>query len=94
MESKIYSTKEKIANKLEFPRDVVLDLPKIIIVGKGEITVENHKGIVLFENKTIKINSTIGVITISGENFEILFIGGNTITLSGNFKSIVYEGNE
>ncbi|HBC96049.1 MAG TPA: sporulation protein YqfC, partial [Clostridium sp.] len=25
--------------------------------------------------------------------FEVLFIGGSTITIGGKFKSIVYEGN-
>ncbi|MCJ7690472.1 MAG: sporulation protein YqfC, partial [Clostridiaceae bacterium] len=33
-------------------------------------------------------------ISIHGKNFRILFIGGNTITLSGKFKSIVYESHE
>ncbi|WP_392486598.1 sporulation protein YqfC [Haloimpatiens sp. FM7315] len=94
MLKKINSTKEIIAGKLDLPRDVVLNLPKITIIGDNEITIENHKGIVLFEDKVIKINSSIGVISIEGRNFEIFFIGGNTITLSGKFKSIVYEGNE
>ncbi|MFD3157584.1 sporulation protein YqfC [Haloimpatiens sp. FM7330] len=94
MEDKFYRTKQVIADKLELPRDIILDLPKIIITGDNEITIENHKGIVLFEEKIIKINSTIGVISVIGNKFEILFIGGSTITLSGKFKSIVYDGHE
>ncbi|WP_102400155.1 sporulation protein YqfC [Haloimpatiens massiliensis] len=94
MEKKMYSAKERFADKLELPRDVVLNLPRITVLGNSEITIENHKGIVLFEDEIIKINTTIGVITIEGSNFEILFIGGNTISLSGKFKNIVYGGNE
>ncbi|MDZ4941442.1 sporulation protein YqfC, partial [Clostridium perfringens] len=30
-------------------------------------------------------------INIEGENFEILYIGDSTITISGKFKSISYE---
>lgn len=94
MENKFYKTKESIANKLELPRDVILDLPKITILANSEINIENHRGIVIFEEEVVKINSNVGPITIYGKNFRILFIGGNTITLSGNFKSIVYESYE
>ncbi|MBW6408506.1 sporulation protein YqfC [Clostridium weizhouense] len=92
MESRFQRGREKIFNKLDFPTDVALDLPKIIVTGNREITIENHRGIMAFENSLIKINSRIGAITIMGEGFEILFIGDNTITISGIFKGISYEG--
>ncbi|GAA0078764.1 sporulation protein YqfC [Clostridium sp. CTA-5] len=92
MESRFQRGREKIFNKLDFPTDVALDLPKIIVTGNREITIENHRGIMAFENSLIKINSRIGAITIIGEGFEILFIGDNTITISGIFKGISYEG--
>jgi sporulation protein YqfC len=94
MGNKVYRTKEAIANKLELPRDILLNLPKITILANSEINIENHKGVVIFEEDQIKINSNIGPITIYGKDFKILFIGGNTITLSGKFKSIVYENHE
>ena len=94
MENKMYRTKEAISNKLELPRDILLQLPKITILADNEIYIENHKGVVIFEEEEVKINSSVGPISIYGKNFKILFIGGNTITLSGNFKSVVYEGHE
>ena len=57
MDNKISRGKEFIAEKLELPKDVVLDLPKIIIVGRNEITIENHKGIISFKDDLIKINT-------------------------------------
>lgn len=92
MEDKIYRTKETIAEKLDLPREVILNIPKITVTGDNEITIENHKGVVLFEESEVKINSNVGLISISGGNFEILFMGGSTLTLSGKFRSIVYEG--
>ena len=94
MESKLYRTKEALAERLELPRDIVLNMPKITITGENEITIENHKGVVLFEEKEVKVNSNVGLISINGTGFEILFMGGSTLTLNGKFKSIVYEGNE
>lgn len=91
MEGKFQKGKEKILNKLEFPRDISLDLPKIIVVGNREITIENHKGIIFFQTDMVKINSRIGAILIQGEGFEIRFIAENSITISGIFKGISYE---
>lgn len=94
MEEKLNKTRENIAERLDLPRDVVLNIPKITILGDNEITIENHKGIVLFEDKVIKVNSNVGLISIIGQNFKILFIGGSTVTISGKFVSVVYEGHE
>lgn len=94
MESRLNKIKENFADKFEFPKDIVLGLPKITITGENEIIIENHKGIVQFEDNIVRVNSEIGLISIHGKNFSILFIGGETITISGLFKSLVYEGNE
>ena len=83
--------KEIIADKLDLPKDVMLNKPKIIILGRNEVTIENHKGILSFEEKIIRINSSEGPIAIKGEKFEILYIATSTITISGIFAEITYE---
>ena len=80
MEGKFKKGKEVLVEKLELPKDVILDIPKIIVMGRNEITIENHKGIQIFEKNKIKINN----------NFEILYIAANTITIKGYFDSIEY----
>lgn len=92
MESKISKAKKDLAEKLNMPKDVVLNIPKIIIVSNDEITIENHQGILQFNDNFIKIKSILGNISIQGSDFEILFISGTTIVLSGIFKSVEYEG--
>jgi len=91
MEDRFQKGKEKILNKLEFPHDIALDLPKIIVIGNREIIIENHKGIIFFETNMVKINSRIGAIVIKGDEFEILFIAETSITISGIFQGISYE---
>ena len=53
MREKVYRSKEDVAQKLGLPRDVVLDIPKIIITGDNELIIENHKGIIMFEEDEI-----------------------------------------
>lgn len=94
MEDKLYRTKQSIVDKLDLPRDIILNMPKITITGDNEIIIENHKGVVLFGENQVKVSSGVGVISIYGSRFEILFMGGSTLTVGGKFKSIAYEGNE
>lgn len=89
---KLYKTKENLAEKLDIPRDIMLSLPKITITGDNEIKIENHKGIILFSEMLVKVNTNCGVISVKGEEFQILFLGGATIILNGKFKSVNYEG--
>lgn len=93
MEKRINKMKERLSSKLDLSREVIMDLPQITVTGNNEITIENHKGIILFEDREVKINSNVGLISIYGKEFEILFMGGSTLTLSGTFRSIKYEGN-
>lgn len=89
---RINQIKQKIAKKLDFPRDVVLDIPKvdISVIGNEEITIENHKEILLFNENTISVSTETGIISVSGKRLEILYIGSHTIIISGKFRAITY----
>ena len=67
MEGKFKKGKEVLVEKLELPKDVILDIPKIIVMGRNEITIENHKGIQIFEKNKIKINTNMAPIEIKGD---------------------------
>lgn len=91
MQKRFERSREIISEKLDLPKDIILSVPRITIVGDNEITIENHKGIILFDRNIIRINTKVKVVNIEGENFEILYIGDSTISVSGKFKSISYE---
>lgn len=86
-----YKLREFLAEELDLPKDVVVGLPKISITGDEEITIENHNGITYFGTSQIIIMSNIGKIVISGTNFEIRYIGGSTIAITGRFKKVFLE---
>lgn len=92
MENKFNRGKEVLIEKLDLPKDVLLDVPKIIVTGRNEVTIENHKGIMVFERDKIKINTNMSPIEIKGSEFEILYIAASTITIKGCFNSIEYVG--
>ena len=91
MVEKINKGKEIIMNRMDIPKDFIYDLPKISILGKEEITIENHKGIISFEKNLVKISTINGNITIKGSDFEILYIATTTIVINGKCTSVELE---
>lgn len=94
MKSRIDKSKEILVQKFDLPRDIMFNLPKITIIFDNEIIIEGHKGIFMFTENEIQVNTKLGVIILMGENLEILYIGGSTIILKGNFESVLYDKYE
>ena len=90
MEDKIKKRKKVLVDKLEMPKEIDLDVPRITVIGRNEITIENHKGILIFEKNEIKIKTSLEPLTIKGNSFEILYIATSTLIISGYFDYIGY----
>jgi sporulation protein YqfC len=57
---------KKLANLLEIPDDIVLDLPRITLLGNMQMLVENHKGIIEYTNKNVRIRLKRGELVLVG----------------------------
>ena len=40
---------------LELPKDLVLNLPRITMVGNIQLTIENHRGVILYSDRRIRV---------------------------------------
>ncbi|MGI6585956.1 MAG: sporulation protein YqfC [Lutisporaceae bacterium] len=90
MGKRIYKLKENISNTFELPKDIVLDVSKIIIIGTGQVTVENHKGIIEYSEETIRINIGSSVMKLCGKNLSIKTILQEEITITGEITNIEF----
>lgn len=88
MKNKMDNLKYNLSEALELPKDVVLDLPKITIMGNIQLYISNHKGIIEYTKETLRINSTIGIVKISGTNMELKTILTEEIIVNGNIEKI------
>lgn len=85
--------KKKIADVFDIPPDVLLGLPRITLIGKAQLYIENHKGITLYEKDKICVNSLDGKIVINGEDMNLRTVYTDDIYIEGIIKNIVVEGN-
>ena len=82
--------KRKFADALELPQEILLNLPLITITGRHTITIENYKGIIEYDEKSIRINTGDGILKISGENLLLKNMTYESITLTGCFTSVEF----
>ncbi len=90
MVKKSQKIREKLSNTFELPKDIVLDVSKVIIIGTEQVTVENHKGIVEYSEELIRINTDSGIIKVSGRKLTIKTILQEEITITGEITNIEF----
>ena len=83
--------KANMAGVLDIPIDVVLDMPRVTVIGSLQAYVENHQGIVFYDHNQIKLSFSEGVIAITGDSLTIRVINLDEIIIDGNIELINFE---
>ena len=91
MEKRRETLTRVMAEFLEIPKDLVLDLPKVTIIGRNEIYLENHRGIIEYLPNRLRINLSRGFIEIVGTDLEIKALMADEISSSGLVHSVKYH---
>lgn len=79
---------QQLSSFLDIPHDIVLDLPKITLIGNIQLYIENHRGIIEYSPETVRISVSIGEIEIKGKDLRILTISRDELSLDGTIHSI------
>ena len=84
----------KIDEILEIPTELSTDNPKITIIGFEKVLIENHKGILEYQDYFIRLNTYIGIININGFNLNLNQISSDDLIITGRITSIEIEEQE
>ncbi|MDR4948636.1 sporulation protein YqfC [Neobacillus cucumis] len=79
-----------MANKMDLPQDVIMDLPRITMIGQIHIYVENHRGLLAFTDKELRLLLKQGQLLIKGKGFVIKTILPEEILLEGKIDQVIY----
>lgn len=82
---------QQVANFLDIPRDLMMDLPKVVIVGDVQVFIENHRGILVYKSELIRVNTTLGELEVTGADLTLKNILPDEITVEGRIKSVGYK---
>ena len=56
--------RKRMAEVLDLPEDIVLDVPKLTLIGNETMLIENHSGIYEYSDDIIRLNTPIGLLSI------------------------------
>lgn len=82
--------REKFTEVLELPKELILDLPKLTIVGNKDMMIENYKGVIEYGSARIRVNTGLGVLRITGEGLAIREITSEDIIISGKIHMVEF----
>lgn len=77
-----------MAEVLEIPEDLALDLPRITLVGNINLNVENHKGIISYTADEVRLRVSDGYLIARGRGFSLRSISRTDVFLEGEINSL------
>jgi sporulation protein YqfC len=75
---------------LEIPGDVMLDLPKIILVGNIQLFIENHRGIIEYTPEGVRVSVGEGEVAVTGQDLMLRNILPDELCVEGRIRSLKF----
>lgn len=85
-----------VSAKLDLPEDVIMDIPRITMIGQFHLYIENHDGLLSFAPDEIRVllKHNHGQLVIKGNHFVIKTILPEELLLEGIVQAIEFIKNE
>lgn len=82
------SFREKLEKALEMPIELLSNYPRITVLGKESVFIENYKAIIEYEENLIRISNNV---SIYGKELNVEEITADDMLVSGKIKTIEFE---
>ncbi|MCP3741347.1 sporulation protein YqfC [Rossellomorea sp. BNER] len=86
----VQQMRQWMTKTMDLPDDVMMDLPRITMIGQLHIYIENHQGLLTFSDKEVRLLLKQGQLLIKGKSFVIKMILPEEIMLEGNIQEVLY----
>jgi len=81
----------KIAAKiLDLPADVTMEMPRITMIGQIHMYIENHRGVLQFSDKELRLLLTKGQLLVRGEKLVIRAILPEEVLIEGKVSGVQF----
>lgn len=81
---------DAVSTKLNLPKDLLLGAAILTLTGQNEAFIENHRGIIEYTDKLLKLQTKNCKILITGTNLTIEYYTNDELKLHGRFNEIKY----
>ena len=75
--------RKHVTETLDLPKEIMLNLPLISLVGQEEVTIENYKGILEYGEEIVRIGTAAGTLQISGKKLCLKQLSAECMVVTG-----------
>ncbi len=80
--------KEKVAEAVGIPKEIALDYPRLTLLGKQELYIENFKAIIEYTDCCIRLSTGAYFLKVCGCNLEIKNISPEILVINGDISGM------
>lgn len=91
MPDKRDSLLKRAALIFDIPEDTIPGISRIEICGNNEVLIENHRGILEYDDTRLSVNVGKHLLSIEGEDLTISAMNDLGLRLYGNIISVVFK---
>lgn len=86
----VHSFKNKLSELSELPKDVVLGIPMLTMLGQMELIIENYRGIIEYTDILVRIHTKDGQIRVTGDSLKVDYYTNDEMKITGNITAVEY----
>lgn len=75
---------------LDMPNDLMMEMPRITMIGQLQMYIENHRGVLWFSNQELRLLLTKGQLLVRGENLVIRAILPEEVLVEGTVSQVLF----
>lgn len=83
--------KSRITDAAGMPKDVILGVPIINVIGQNEASIENYRGILEYTDKLIRIQTKLGKIHVTGRGLHIEHYNNDEMKITGHITTLEFH---
>lgn len=81
---------KRLAGLLEIPQDIILDLPRITMLGNIQLLIENHRGIIEYTPELVRVKLKQGELAIHGTDLILGNLQPEQLLVEGVLTEVRY----
>ena len=89
-EGDMHSLQNRISELSELPKDVVLGIPMLTMIGQMELIIENYRGIIEYTDILVRIHTKDGQIKVVGNSLKVDYYTNDEMKITGCIVSVEY----
>jgi len=82
--------RQAAVDELKLPRDVILGEVLISFVGRSCVTVENYRGILIYDDRTVKLQARHCKLEIRGKRLHIEYYNNDEMKITGWIQALEF----